>query len=581
MIVNTNGKRIRDEPKISGTLCVCGSNQSVSEHLIGIEIRGSTSARDFLKKSYGVETRDKEGSDLDTSILGFPQGSDWVFYGPEMDKSMGIKNFLTMELYRSGGKYSSRVQYFELFLIDDKTELSMDHYNGLYILMEKIKRGDERVAIKRLKDDDISGDQIFNSSESGLAFIVTYPAKANVVKRSLDYLSAYVGEVELALRSRNRSIWRNYINEDSFIDIFLITELTKNPDGYRGSFYFHKDPGGILSAGPPWDFNEAYGVCCGYPIEGYFNEGVSRGRSGGSAISPNGWRYNICVDRGRCIVDPMDGVSWWFRTLLEDNTFRSKLRRRWQLLRRGPWSISTIQSYFSRIRTAISEPVRRNANRWNRELAIKNESASFDEWNDEISRMESWTISRLEWIDARLATLGVHVHVIKVETTNGPIEFECWDSSGQQALGSHKDGYYQGAQFAILFFDVQSRLSYKNCPLWFRDLTRIEAEVSVVLVGNKVDLSNRQVKPKQVTFHKKVEIPYIEMSAKSNYNVDQPFLIFARLLFNDSTVELKDGVELTAPEIEIDLIEQQQRRQEEDDKRDKIIVDESNDDSDS
>lgn len=71
-----------------------------------------------------------------------------------------------------------------------------------------------------------------------------------------------------------------------------------------------------MKMGPPWDYNEAYGKCCGYPLEGYQNNGISGpGTSGGSAISPNGWRFNICADPGRCVVDPQDGISVWYRRL--------------------------------------------------------------------------------------------------------------------------------------------------------------------------------------------------------------------------------------------------------------------------
>jgi hypothetical protein len=38
--------------------------------------------------------------------------------------------------------------------------------------------------------------------------------------------------------------------------------------------------------GPMWDYNEAFGLCCGYPIEGYQRGGASNGLSGGSALSP-------------------------------------------------------------------------------------------------------------------------------------------------------------------------------------------------------------------------------------------------------------------------------------------------------
>lgn len=69
--------------------------------------------------------------------------------------------------------------------------------------------------------------------------------------------------------------------------------------GYRGSTYFYKDRGGKLMMGPVWDYNEAFGICCGYPIEGWDKGGVSGpGQSGGSAISPEGWRFNICNEPG-------------------------------------------------------------------------------------------------------------------------------------------------------------------------------------------------------------------------------------------------------------------------------------------
>ena len=81
-----------------------------------------------------------------------------MLYGPELDKSMGMRNYLTMQLYRSAGRYASNTLYFELFLITDARPLSLSHYNGLYVLMEKIKRGDDRVAIEQLStDEDISG----------------------------------------------------------------------------------------------------------------------------------------------------------------------------------------------------------------------------------------------------------------------------------------------------------------------------------------------------------------------------------------------------------------------------------------
>jgi hypothetical protein len=42
---------------------------------------------------------------------------------------------------------------------------------------------------------------------------------------------------------------------------------------------------------------------------------VSNGSSGGSAISAEGWRFNICDEPDRCIADPVDGISLWWRAV--------------------------------------------------------------------------------------------------------------------------------------------------------------------------------------------------------------------------------------------------------------------------
>ncbi|KAM1013444.1 hypothetical protein FF1_043377 [Malus domestica] len=47
-------------------------------------------------------------------------------------------------------------------------------------------------------------------------------------------------------------------------------------------------------------------------------------------------------------------------------------------------------------------------------------------------------------------------------------------------------------------------------------------------VAVEVDVKNRQVKAKQVTFHIKKNLQYYEIIAKSNYNSEKPFLYLAR-----------------------------------------------------
>eukprot|EP00005_Dracoamoeba_jomungandri_P001858 CAMPEP_0174257464 /NCGR_PEP_ID=MMETSP0439-20130205/6596_1 /TAXON_ID=0 /ORGANISM="Stereomyxa ramosa, Strain Chinc5" /LENGTH=188 /DNA_ID=CAMNT_0015340559 /DNA_START=99 /DNA_END=661 /DNA_ORIENTATION=+ len=125
-------------------------------------------------------------------------------------------------------------------------------------------------------------------------------------------------------------------------------------------------------------------------------------------------------------------------------------------------------------------------------------------------------------------TLGVEVHPLGFTTSYGRIVFNVWDTAGQEKFGGLRDGYYIQAHCGIVMFDVTSRMTYKNVPIWYRDLVRVCGSVPIVLVGNKVDVKDRQVKAKVISFHRKKNIQYFEISAKSNYNFDKPFLHLAR-----------------------------------------------------
>ena len=77
-------------------------------------------------------------------------------------------------------------------------------------------------------------------------------------------------------------------------------------------------------------------------------------------------------------------------------------------------------------------------------------------------------------------------------------------------------------------FDVTSRVTYKNVPNWHRDLVRVCENIPIVLTGNKVDIKDRKVKAKSIVFHRKKNLQYYDISAKSNYNFEKPFLWLAR-----------------------------------------------------
>ena len=105
-------------------------------------------------------------------------------------------------------------------------------------------------------------------------------------------------------------------------------------------------------------------------------------------------------------------------------------------------------------------------------------------------------------------------------------------------------------------FDVCSRITYSNVPKWYKDLTRVCENIPIVLVGNKVDVKDRKVKAKQITFHRKKNLQYYDISAKSNYQFEKPFVWLLRRLTNDPNLMLVEAPVLAPVEIAFDAEQQ-------------------------
>ena len=147
------------------------------------------------------------------------------------------------------------------------------------------------------------------------------------------------------------------------------------------------------------------------------------------------------------------------------------------------------------------------------------------------------------------ATLGVEVHPLDFCTNYGVVRFECWDTAGQERFYGLKDGYYILSDGAIVMFDVTNRQSYKNAKTWYNDVTKMKglANIPIILCGNKVDIVKRQVLPKQINLHREKGILYYDISAKSNFNFEKPFLALARKL-----TDHKDLQFIEPPTVQLD-----------------------------
>ncbi|WP_405331822.1 CotH kinase family protein [Fibrobacter sp.] len=337
---------------------------------IGIKVRGQSSAK-FPKPGYSIEVRDEKGEGMDVSLFGLPPADDWVLHGPYVDKSM-MRNALAHWLFRQAGHYSPRTRHFDLYI--------NGVYRGVYVLIEKIKRGKYRVNVSKLKETDISGDDVTGgyiwafdktgtntggmgmedinkegfSTADGLNVIMHYPKKENLQTQQQAYLKKYLDDLEnLFKNGKNGSGYENYVDMTSALDYVLHEEVTNNSDSYWCSFFLHKpkdSKGGKVTLGPAWDFNLA----------------MSNGGGMGST-STDGWQIENPQKQGQGGMMMMGGglkAPNWLIGMWKDSHYQSELKKRWAELRSGVWHTKTMDVYLDSMKAYLTKAADRNFKRW-------------------------------------------------------------------------------------------------------------------------------------------------------------------------------------------------------------------------
>ncbi|XP_005059226.2 PREDICTED: ras-related protein Rab-7b isoform X3 [Ficedula albicollis] len=130
-------------------------------------------------------------------------------------------------------------------------------------------------------------------------------------------------------------------------------------------------------------------------------------------------------------------------------------------------------------------------------------------------------------------TLGASIltKVLAVDST--PLKLQIWDTGGQERFRSMVSTFYKGSDGCMLAFDVTDRESFEALDNWRDDfLDKViprEQDFPMVVLGNKIDLSDRQV-PKETAsaWCKEKDIPYFEVSAKNDINVAEAFETLAK-----------------------------------------------------
>ena len=120
-----------------------------------------------------------------------------------------------------------------------------------------------------------------------------------------------------------------------------------------------------------------------------------------------------------------------------------------------------------------------------------------------------------------IATYGVAVSTLIFNTNYGPVQLDVHDYAGQEKFVSLEKDFIQ-VDGSIVMFDVTSRRTFKNVKNW---IDRISSDGPIVLCGNKTDVKDRMVSTSIISsFIQKNGLKYYDISAKSNYNFDKPFV---------------------------------------------------------
>ena len=408
--IDTQGAAIPDEPKISADLKIIYreglynrpvDRGNVYDGKIGIEIRGRYSAS-LPQTPYGIETRDNQGNNLNVPLFHMPAENDWILLPNYNDKTF-LRNALAFELFRKMGHYAPRTQFCELIV--------NDRYEGIYVFTEKIKRDNGRVDIATLNPDDNSGDELtggyifkvdyfndFDSWESSFPpmghndkqvhFVYYYPKPEEITSEQKAYIQEYVHYFESVLYApntinRHRELY-DIMDIGSFIDYFIIGELSRNVDAYKKSAYFHKDKNGKLHAGPIWDFDWAWKNI----NECYF------GATNGSGFA---YRVHEC--------NPWPVPPTWMTRLLQDPYFTQQLHIRYTDLRTSYLSEDFMFDYIDSVALVLDQAQQRHYQRWQilgRNVGTPETDGQPQTFAGEIAKFKNWISTRLSWLDDQL-----------------------------------------------------------------------------------------------------------------------------------------------------------------------------------
>lgn len=379
-----------------GTLTDLDTAPVAYEGNIGIEIHGASSSAD-PKHNFRMELRDEAGEDRDYPLLDLGSDSDYVLHASYGDKTY-IRNPFVYSLGRAvgedTGEWQPGVAFAEVYL--------NGRYWGLYAVMERQKRDGDRIDLpdpaETAELGDITGGYLFKIDYDRGSYFRTAmgtliePGDPRTDELSAEQRAYVVGWWDDFEGALSASGWDDpatgypaWIDQESWLDYFLLNELAHNVDAYRLSTYVYKDAdpdGGLLHAGPIWDFDRAFGnvnYC--------------------ECYETTGWIYD---DLGACGAAYQ--FPFWWQKVFTEPAFEDALRCRWEQLRADELSDAAMIARMEALAGPLGDAVDRDQEVWGT-IGV-NVGFNYyvgETWDEELTWFREWTLERAAWMDANLA----------------------------------------------------------------------------------------------------------------------------------------------------------------------------------
>lgn len=356
---------------------------------IRIRVRGRSS-RYFEKSSYAIKLVNKDQTNNNQSVMGMDAHHDWVLYGPYLDKT-DMRNYMFYNISGEIMDYAPNVRYCEVIL--------NGQYQGLYLMTESITAGanGSRLEIEvNKKYQTYTGyvvriDQNYDTKKHAdsftgytyrrdMDFEIVYPGPSKLTPEMDRSIAQDFSDFEKALYSydydSDKAGYKKYIDVESFIDAFLISEITANYDFGGLSTYVYKGTDGCLRV-CMWDFNNS--------CDNYFEQ-------------PMGWRSF-----------ELEGIVWYVM-LTRDEDFTERVIDRYRFLRERWFSDEYIAEYIDETVAFLGDAIARDRARWENTYAAGNglladESRNPKTYGEALGQLKGYLRRRLEWMDENIESL--------------------------------------------------------------------------------------------------------------------------------------------------------------------------------